>query len=43
VDVDTIVPDVASAFEKLSMNGIQPNAGSTMTLTDRETPRARRQ
>lgn len=37
VDVDIIVPDVGSAFEKLSMNGFKPNTGSKMTLTDRET------
>ena len=37
VDVDLIVPDVALAREKLSMNGFQENVGSSMTLTDRET------
>ncbi len=35
VDVDLIVPNVAFAREKLSMNGFQENAGSSMT--DRET------
>jgi hypothetical protein len=37
VDVDIIVPDVAFAREKLSLNGFRPNPGSEMTLTDRET------
>lgn len=37
VDVDIIVPDVAFAIEKLSMNGFKPNPGSKMTVTDRET------
>jgi len=37
VDVDIIVPDVAVAIEKLSMNGFKKNAGSNMTVTDRET------
>jgi hypothetical protein len=37
VDVDIIVPDVALAVEKLSMNGFKKNAGSNMTVTDRET------
>jgi hypothetical protein len=37
VDVDIIVPDVALAVEKLSMNGFRQNPGSTMTVTDRET------
>ncbi len=37
VDVDIIVPDVAFAREKLSMNGFNPNPGSSMTLTDRDT------
>jgi hypothetical protein len=37
VDVDIIVPDVAFALEKLSMNGFKENPGSKMTLTDRET------
>jgi hypothetical protein len=37
VDVDLIVPDVALAREKLSMNGFQENSGSSMSLTDRET------
>jgi len=37
VDVDIIVPDVASAYEKLSMNGFKLNMGPRMTLTDRET------
>jgi hypothetical protein len=37
VDVDIIVPDVAFAIEKLSMNGFRPNSGSKMTVTDRET------
>ena len=37
VDVDIIVPDVAFAIEKLSMNGFKQNPGSGMTVTDRET------
>ena len=37
VDIDVIVPDVAFAAEKLSMNGFRQNPRSTMTLTDRET------
>src|SRR5205809_7450710 len=37
VDVDIIVPDVALALEKLSMNGFKENPGSKMTVTDRET------
>jgi hypothetical protein len=37
VDVDIIVPDVAFAIEKLSMNGFRQNPGSKMTVTDRET------
>jgi len=37
VDVDIIVPDVAVAIEKLSMNGFKKNAGWNMTVTDRET------
>lgn len=37
VDVDVIVPDVAFAMEKLSMNGFKANSGSKMTVTDRET------
>lgn len=37
VDVDIIVPDVAFAIEKLSMNGFKRNPGSKMTVTDRET------
>ena len=37
VDVDIIVPDVAFAIEKLSMNGFRKNSGSKMTVTDRET------
>ena len=37
VDVDVIVPDVAFAIEKLSMNGFKANVGSKMTVTDRET------
>jgi hypothetical protein len=37
VDVDIIVPDVDFAIEKLSMNGFKSNAGSKMTVTDRET------
>lgn len=37
VDVDLIVPDVAFAMEKLSMNGFKANPGSQMTVTDRET------
>lgn len=36
-DVDIIVPDVQAAREYLSIRGFKPNAGSTMTLTDRET------
>jgi hypothetical protein len=36
-DVDLIVPDVALAREKLSVNGFQENPGSSMTVTDRET------
>jgi hypothetical protein len=37
VDVDIIVPDVELAIEKLSMNGFRQNAGSKMTVVDRET------
>jgi hypothetical protein len=37
VDVDIIVPDVEFAIEKLSINGFRQNAGSKMTVTDRET------
>ena len=37
VDVDVIVPDVDFAREKLGMNGFKENAGSKMTVTDRET------
>ncbi len=37
VDVDIIVPDVAFAREKLSMNGFNPNPGPSMMLTDRDT------
>lgn len=37
VDIDIIVPDVAFAREKLSLNGFRPNPGSQMTITDRET------
>ena len=37
VDVDIIVPDVVLAREKLCMNGFKENAGSKMTVTDRET------
>jgi hypothetical protein len=37
VDVDIIVPDVAFAIEKLSLNGFKRNPGSKMTVTDRET------
>jgi hypothetical protein len=37
VDVDIIVPDVAFAIEKLSLNGFRQNHGSSMTVTDRET------
>jgi len=37
VDVDIIVPEVAFALEKLSMNGFRANPGSNITLTDRET------
>lgn len=36
-DIDLIVPDVAFAAEKLSLNGFRRNPGSTMTLTDRTT------
>src|ERR1017187_837812 len=35
--VDIIVPDVALAIEKLSINGFKQNPGSKMTVTDRET------
>jgi hypothetical protein len=34
-DVDIIVPNVAAARERLSINGFRENPGSTMTLTDR--------
>jgi hypothetical protein len=37
VDVDIIVPDVEIAREKLSINGFRENAGSAMSVTDRET------
>jgi len=37
VDVGIIVPDVALAIEKLTMNGFKPNPASEMTVTDRET------
>ena len=37
VDVVLIVPDVAVAVEKLSLNGFRSNPGSKMTVTDRET------
>jgi hypothetical protein len=37
VDVDIIVPDVAFAIEKLSLNGFKANPGFRMTVTDRET------
>jgi len=37
VDVDIIVPDVALAVAKLSLNGFKANPGSKMTVTDRET------
>jgi hypothetical protein len=37
VDVDLIVPDVEFAIEKLSLNGFKQNAGSKMTVADRET------
>jgi hypothetical protein len=37
VDVDIIVPDVAFAIEKLSLNGFRENPGSKMTVMDRET------
>jgi hypothetical protein len=37
VDVDIIVPDVAVAMEKLSMNGFRTNPGPRMTVTDRDT------
>ena len=36
-DVDIIVPNVEFAREKLCMNGFKENAGSKMTVTDRET------
>ncbi len=36
VDVGIIVPDVAFAIEKLSLNGFKANPGSEMTVTDRE-------
>jgi hypothetical protein len=36
-DVDIIVPDVAAAVGRLSMNGFRLNQGSTSTLTDRDT------
>jgi hypothetical protein len=35
--VDIIVPDVAFAVERLSLNGFRQNPGSKMTVTDRET------
>ena len=34
-DVDIVVPDVAFARERLSINGFRENPGSTMSLTDR--------
>ena len=34
-DVDIVVPNVAFARERLSINGFRENPGSTMTLTDR--------
>src|SRR5215831_4919522 len=37
VDVDIIVPDVAFAIEKLSLNGFSENHGPSMTVMDRET------
>ena len=37
MDVNIIVPDVAFAIEKLSMNGFKQNLGSKMTVTDRQT------
>jgi hypothetical protein len=37
VDVDIIVPDVASAMEKLSLNGFKATPGPKMTVTDRQT------
>jgi hypothetical protein len=37
VDVDIIVPDVAFAMEKLSLNGFKANPGPKMTATDRQT------
>ncbi len=37
IDVDIIVPDVDFAREKLCINGFKENAGSKMTVTDRET------
>jgi hypothetical protein len=37
VDVDIIVPDVAVAIEKLSMNGFVANHGPKATVTDSET------
>jgi hypothetical protein len=36
-DVDIVVPDVAEAYEVLSINGFRETAGSSMTLTDRVT------
>ena len=36
-DVDVVVPDVAAARDYLAIRGFRPNAGSNMTLTDRET------
>lgn len=36
-NVELIVPDVAAAREKLSLNGFRANPGSSMTVTDRET------
>jgi hypothetical protein len=34
-DVDIVVPNVAAARERLSINGFRENPGSTMTVTDR--------
>jgi len=36
-NVDIIVPNVAFAIEKLSVNGFKANPGSKMTVTNRET------
>jgi hypothetical protein len=36
-DVNIVVPNVAAARDRLSLNGFRENPGSTMTLTDRIT------